>query len=371
MFINYLDSNQITFVDSLVRCIKNRTPFLIGTGHLQANKYLPLRLKDDSGNLNNGDEYYDNTYWISTSGTTGLPKYFGITFDSLYETVEALDSELRITQNDIEMIFAPVKYSFGLARLASAVIGDREYIIAKNLTDLRWLNKNKDKPLSMGLNPYMLKVWFDSFESYFRGTNFKSIKLESGSMPLFNSLVEQAIELINPKHWVHHYGMTEASRIAFKQIVPTTTVYQSSEIGIIRESIELNLEGDKPVLKGSNMAKFQLVHNKVLELQQIVLNDVFEVHADSISIVGRIDNLVKYKGSFINLSLIATSILNNYGLYSKIILENFEIYVILDSRYIDALNIQEKIQKFVKQEFGIDSKIFYEELIFTETGKIK
>lgn len=371
MFIIYLDVTQGTFIEQLADCIKNKQPFFIGRGNLEKNSHLPLRLRDFSGRLNNGNEFHENVYWIGTSGTTGNPKYFGISFDSLYSTVEALDFELGISQNDTEVLYAPTNYSFGLARLASAIIGNRDYVITKNLTDLRWINKNHDKPISMGLNPYMLKVWFDSFEQYFRSTRFSSLKLESGSMPLSDALVQQTIDLINPKRWTHHYGMTEASRTAFKQIIPSQHDYQPTEIGIVRESIELNLDSEKPFIKGPNIAKFQLVDKRIKEIRKIELNDVFEIHNSAIHIVGRSDDFIKYKGSLLNRSVITASILDEFGIYSKLTTEKFELYVIIDTHYSDDLSLHHKIKKFIKNQFQIDLIIICKELAFTETGKLK
>ena len=373
METHYLDIDQVDFVSVLSKFIREKIPFLIGTGPLKKDSFLPLRLKDHLGSTNGGKEFISNTYWISTSGTTGKPKYFGISFDSLYKTVQALDNEMLINEQDVELIFAPIRYSFGLARFASAVIGNREYHIAKTITDLSCLNRNKHRPISLGLNPYMLKLWFDTYESYFTENSFHSIKLESGSMPLYNAIVQQTVKNLNPKLWIHHYGMTEASRSSFKQVLAEGIEnYNEESLGSFRKGVELKRVNDKYYLSGTNVAKYRLEDNEVKKISSIEINDALEHNNEGgFSILGRSDDLVKFKGSLINLAEISRELMNEFGAYMKPEIDKYSLIVKIDNAFSGSTDLPFRVESFLQDTMGIrvEAKFFY--LNFTETGKIK
>ena len=95
----------------------------------------PVRLSG-AGADQSGDVHHDLAILLSTSGSTGSPKFVRLPLSALLSNARAIASVLEIAPDDVAAAHLPLHYSFGLSVLTShLVMGARIRLTHRGFTD--------------------------------------------------------------------------------------------------------------------------------------------------------------------------------------------------------------------------------------------
>ena len=156
---------------------------------------------------------------LFTTGTTGAPKGVALSYNNLAAAARNINTFIRNTKDDVELLALPVSHSFGLGRLrCSLSIGATVVMLGTFANVKRFFNEMKRchvtifgmVPASWGFLKKMSGKYIGKFAD-----QLKFIEIGSSFMPIEDKQI--LMDLLPHTRICMHYGSTEASRSAFME----------------------------------------------------------------------------------------------------------------------------------------------------------
>ena len=156
---------------------------------------------------------------LFTTGTTGAPKGVALSYLNLAAAARNINSYIKNTKDDVELLALPVSHSFGLGRLrCSLSIGATVVMLGTFANVKRFFGEMKRchvtifgmVPASWGFIKKMSGKYIGKFAE-----QLKFIEIGSSFMPIEDK--QLLMELLPNTRICMHYGSTEASRSAFME----------------------------------------------------------------------------------------------------------------------------------------------------------
>ena len=325
-YLACLKSNKVVYLaddfnrDKSIQLIKNYQPNLLIDGfgqvcqHAQCNYQLHPNL----------------TLLLSTSGTTGTPKFVKLSSSNIQSNTESIVEYLNLTEHDIALAHLKLHYAYGLSILHSHLqAGACTVFTAHSVLDTGfWHDLKTYSATSFAGVPYtfeaLLKTNFD-FKTYpsLRYVTQAGGKLE-GFLVKKYALQAQANEV----EFFVMYGQTEASpRISYLpphltvdfpntigRAIPQGELYivddEGNEIKTLDKSGELVYRGDN-VMMGYAKSVTGLANDETPEM--LLTGDIAcRTHHDLFYLVGRSKRFVKLFGLRINLDDVQSFVKSHY-----------------------------------------------------------
>ena len=312
--------------------------------------------------LNFNNQYDEILY---TSGTTDAPKGVVLTKQNSYFIAKMINKIVRLKKKTIELISIPLSHSFGIGRLKCFAVNGHTLIINDDPSNFGnffvLLEKYKVNGFSMvpsGIN-ILKKIGFLNFSKIAKHLDF----IELGSERLNKLSLEWLRKVFKKTTIYYHYGMTEASRSAFK-------IYrnQNKKLSYYKSSpgIKINLvnnnnkfckknETGEIIIKGKSVScgyvNKKIMGNKFSKFGYRSGDLAKKISKNKFELKGRIDKTKKINGVAVNLDEVENYIndfpdINNN--VCKFIYDNsskaFKIY----STYYSKKKVQhDKLVKFL------------------------
>jgi long-chain acyl-CoA synthetase len=154
---------------------------------------------------------------IFTSGTTGEPKGVILTHRNIASSAFNINTFIRNTVDDVELLALPVSHSFGLGRLRCVLSKGATLVIMTSFANVkrffRLIEKHKVSGLAMvpASWTFLKKMSGSKLGEYSSQLNY----IEIGSAPMPVEEKKLLMELFPQTRICMHYGLTEASRATF------------------------------------------------------------------------------------------------------------------------------------------------------------
>lgn len=156
---------------------------------------------------------------IFTTGTTGEPKGVVLSHRNIEAAAKNINTFIRNTPDDTEMLALPISHSFGLGRLRCALSNGQTVVLLGSFANMkRFYRFMEDYHVTgFGMVPAswaMMKKLGGLGIKRFAG-QLHYIEIGSAPMPMEDKLLLS--ELLPDTRICMHYGLTEASRSAFME----------------------------------------------------------------------------------------------------------------------------------------------------------
>ncbi|MBR5074880.1 MAG: acyl--CoA ligase [Bacteroidales bacterium] len=154
---------------------------------------------------------------LFTTGTTGLPKGVALTFKNQMAAADNINTFIRNTAEDIELLALPVSHSFGLGRLRCVLGKGGTLVMLGSFASMKKFfgEMERCRVTGFGMVPaswsYILKMSGDKIARF--ASQLRYIEIGSAFMSLENK--QKLMQLLPDTRICMHYGLTEASRSAF------------------------------------------------------------------------------------------------------------------------------------------------------------
>jgi acyl-CoA synthetase (AMP-forming)/AMP-acid ligase II len=251
---------------------------------------------------------------LSTSGTTGSPKFVKLSDKNLYENALSILNYLPVKSSDVAPLNLSVFYSYGLSILTTNSISGGKIICTNTdiLNKIFWDEFREYKFTSLAGVPFV----YEMLERIsFRNNKYPSLRyLTQAGGKLSSELIEKFGEFAkeNEVDFFVMYGQTEASaRMSF--LAPKYIRVKSGSIGkpILNGNFSIDKETRELVYQGPNV--FGGYCEGLADLESYDTNDILktgdlaEVDNDGFYYIkGRIKRFVKITGTRINLDELET-----------------------------------------------------------------
>lgn len=177
----------------------------------EAGYEAPVNIKFDFPDLSNIADI------IFTTGTTGEPKGVPLTQRNIAAAACNINTFIKNTSEDVEMLALPVSHSFGLGRMRCALSNGQTLVILGSFANIKRFFRFMEEyhvtgygmvPASWALIKKLSGQKIKDFAS-----QLKYIEIGSSPMPLEDKRL--LIDILPDTRICMHYGLTEASRSAF------------------------------------------------------------------------------------------------------------------------------------------------------------
>ena len=348
-----INENKIKYIISDKKTKFNKTKHLKNFGFVK--KQIEKKIK-------NTKERHEIIY---TSGTTGNPKGVQLSLEKSITIAKMINNIVKLQNKTKELITVPFNHSDGLGRLKCFALNGHTLILNENphnfgnlfsLLEKHKINGFFMVPSGIEILKKMNFLDFKKISSYLKFIELGSEKINSRTLSWLRKTFKKTIIY-------YHYGLTEASRSAFKVIKYGKKIpkfYKASpgvKIKILnkqnrickKNEIGEIIIGGKTIADGyaNNLLKDKFTYYgfRTGDLAKFFTKNQF-------ILLGRADNVKKINGLSVNLKEVENEI-NKYPDIKKNICKfvigsssnNYEI----KTKYISKIKIDEKrIQKFLK-----------------------
>jgi acyl-CoA synthetase (AMP-forming)/AMP-acid ligase II/thioesterase domain-containing protein len=158
----------------------------------------------------------DYAYILSTSGTTGNPKFAPVPHHSMCSTVASIADALKIESTDTCLVFTPLFHSLGLVSgvLVPFSAGSRSIFLAGFDAQQFFGCLGEFRPTWFSAVPPLLRTMVEQAPAYRQAIESAPLRfVRSGGSPLASGLIER-IEQIFRAPVVQVYGLSEAPALA-------------------------------------------------------------------------------------------------------------------------------------------------------------
>ena len=325
---------------------------------------------------------------LSTSGSTGSPKFVRLSYKNLESNALSISEYLSINKKEKPITVLPMSYSFGLSIINSHIVnGCTLLMTTKSLMQKDfWEFLRNNKATSISGVPYTFEILLKLGFLKMQLPHLKTITQAGGRLKkeLVKDFSEYCIQ--NKKKFFVMYGQTEATaRMSYLPSEHVSEKLESIGIPIPKGSFEIiddannliskNYTEGELIYKGPNVSMGYANNFKDLSKPDInkgILHtgDIAKRDNDNFYyIVGRKNRFIKLYGNRINLDeteKLLKTILDDVA--CKGTDDNLEIYLI-GSENID------KLKNFIREKTSINSHavsyIEVNEIPKTSAGKIK
>ena len=156
---------------------------------------------------------------LFTTGTTGAPKGVPLTFANEAAAARNINTFIRNTADDIEMLALPISHSFGLGRLRCCLSIGATILLLGNFANVKKLFRlmSEEKVTGFTMVPaswrYLHSFSGDKLGDFKDQLNY----IEMGSAFFSADEKRQLASLLPNTRVCMHYGLTEATRSAFME----------------------------------------------------------------------------------------------------------------------------------------------------------
>lgn len=254
---------------------------------------------------------------LLTSGTSGEKKGVFVSNKSIFSTLEYISSIMVLKKEYSEFLGVPFFHSFGLARVRLALLHGSKLYLPNNHSDvLEAASIIKTIKVSVAsFVPASINL-FMSFLSKKIGNSFNSLeKIELGSARIEQLSLEWLSNIAPNSTIFHHFGMTEASRSAFR-IFSANKKFQLGDENhyVFRPDLKISLRSDHDKAEvdsgtlsivGPNVFSGYIRNKKdFCNLKTnycLESDDVIRLSSNGFSIIGKSDLISKRGGKKISL----------------------------------------------------------------------
>ncbi len=298
-------------------------------------------------------------FLLSTSGTTGSPKFVKLSESNLVENAKSIISYLPINNDDVTPLMMPIFYSYGLSILTTnSIAGGKIVCGVKDLMNKTfWEELNSFGFTSLSGVPFFYEMMN---RTGFTQKKFDTIRyMTQAGGKLNESLLKKFAEYARDNNIPFYtmYGQTEATaRMSF--LSPGSLLEKLGSIGkpIPNGSFEIDPETSELIYKGPNVFGGYASDFKDLlgfqNIQSLHTGDLAKVDEDGhYYITGRIKRIVKIFGSRINLDETEQILKNEFKG------DSFACIGIQDKYLLIATSLKEsehsKVTSFLQSKFEI------------------
>jgi long-chain acyl-CoA synthetase len=316
---------------------------------------------------------------ISTSGTTGSPKFVKLSEENLLSNANSICEYLPINASDVTPLNLPVFYSYGLSVLTSnslrggKIVCTNDDVLKKDF----WTNFQKYGYTNFAGVPFVYEM-LDRIG--FTKKEYPSLKYftQAGGKlqdPLVKKYGEYAIQY-QIKFYVM-YGQTEATaRMSY--LSPNDTLNKIGSIGkpIPNGSFIIDEETKELCYKGVNIfgGYVQTANDLSSYNQEEVLRtgDIAKVDDDGFYfITGRLKRFTKLFGNRINLDEVESLVAKQFNGNVKCIgLNDSQLIIFTNENELELDKIAKFISSELKLHFSVIKHKFVDEIPLTANGKI-
>lgn len=198
---------------------------------------LSINKKNEFASINK-DDIADILF---TTGTTGIPKGVPLSFCNIVQAAENINSFIKNTEDDIELLALPLSHSFGLGRLRCVFAKGSTIVLINGFTNMKKLFRimGEEKVTGFTMVPASWR-----YIKKFSGKKIKEFSeqlkyIEMGSAFFSAEEKRELASLLPNTRICMHYGLTEASRSAFMEFHEDNDFLDS--VGKASPNTEINI----------------------------------------------------------------------------------------------------------------------------------
>ena len=156
---------------------------------------------------------------LFTTGTTGEPKGVPLTYENEMAAASNLNTFIKNTKEDVELLALPISHSFGLGRLRCCLVNGQTIILLGNFANVKKLFRIMSEQHVTGFTMvpaswrYLQKFTGDKLGEFADQLHY----IEMGSAYFSAEEKKNLADLLPHTRVCMHYGLTEASRSAFME----------------------------------------------------------------------------------------------------------------------------------------------------------
>ncbi len=156
---------------------------------------------------------------LFTTGTTGEPKGVPLTYENEMAAASNINTFIKNTKEDVELLALPISHSFGLGRLRCCLVNGQTIILLGNFANVKKLSRIMSEQHVTGFTMvpaswrYLQKFTGDKLGEFADQLHY----IEMGSAYFSAEEKKKLADLLPHTRVCMHYGLTEASRSAFME----------------------------------------------------------------------------------------------------------------------------------------------------------
>lgn len=156
---------------------------------------------------------------LFTTGTTGEPKGVPLTYENEMAAASNINTFIKNTKEDVELLALPISHSFGLGRLRCCLVNGQTIILLGNFANVKKLFRIMSEQHVTGFTMvpaswrYLQKFTGDKLGEFADQLHY----IEMGSAYFSAEEKKELADLLPHTRVCMHYGLTEASRSAFME----------------------------------------------------------------------------------------------------------------------------------------------------------
>lgn len=401
-----LAKNTIGSIACYCSCIKNKVPVAILDARKDVNficniinQYHPeyLILPTDDVEKYEGDniceifdytiKHIENTTYhvneqlslmLSTSGSTGSPKFVRLTTDNIKCNAESIAEYLELTSSERPITSLPMYYSYGISIINSHFVVGATLILTEEsvVSPAFWELAKEQHATSVSGVPYTYDMFMQMRVMDMDIPSLKTFTQAGGKMSKEKiSLFAEKCKEKNRK-FIVMYGQTEASpRISYLPF--EKAVEKSGSIGIAIPGVELTLSEDGELIcKGPNVCQGYAESFKDLEKGDeyhgiLFTGDMARKDEDGyFYITGRKKRFVKIYGNRVGLDELEQLVTPVFG---KVICVGIDDHVTIytSNKSINLSDIVAYISEKSKINSNAFTAVYIDSFPYNATGKIE
>jgi long-chain acyl-CoA synthetase len=380
------------FFDTLVSKYKPEFVFIKTQSYLSKLNYAPvltygrytLYKTDYSINYT---LHNDLALLLTTSGSTGSPKFVRQSYKNIYSNAKSITKYLSITSSDRPITTMPMSYSYGLSIINSHLLNGASIIVteATLMEKIFWDNFKDNQATTFGGVPYIYEMLNKLRFSHMHLPSLKYITQAGGKLSIRLSSIFTDICLNKEIQFYMMYGQTEAtSRMSYLPWQYADS--KGSSIGIAIPGGSFSLEDENNIVINNNKKVGELVY-RGNNVTMGYADSCFDLHKGDVNngmlhtgdlakrdaegfyyITGRLKRFLKIFGNRVNLDEIE-DLLNNGG-YNCVCSGTDDKLKIYLTEIIDTV----LIENFIEKSIGINRAGFTVEHIAkiprNDSGKV-
>lgn len=154
---------------------------------------------------------------LYTTGTTGLPKGVALSYENEMAAAENINTFIRNTSEDVELMALPISHSFGLGRLRCVLSKGATLVLLGSFASMKKFYSEIERcnVTGFGMVPaswaYIQKMSGTKLANYASQLKY----IEIGSAYMSPETKRKLADMLPSTRICMHYGLTEASRSCF------------------------------------------------------------------------------------------------------------------------------------------------------------
>ena len=350
-----------------------------------SNNYLEM--KEISRN-NLGKINPELSLLMTTSGSTGSPKFVRLSYDNVISNTNSIISDLEINSEDVAITTLPLSYSYGMSIINTHLAAGATVILNKYSVIERdfWNLVARNRVTTFGGVPYSYQMLSRLGDSFLNQTSIRYLTQAGGALQ--ENFVEKFSRILNRVggDFIVMYGQTEATaRISIAKSLDLKSSYRTigrpisgGEITLINSTgdvIETPNTVGQLVYRGQNVSLGYADSFKDLQLgdqNQSVLHTGDLAYFDENNlyyITGRNNRFIKVFGNRVNLDEVQSFLLE-IGLDAACVGTDDKIVVYITDP-IKIESVHRDVSTFLKLNRTAISVKVIDELPRSTSGKLE